>query len=82
MIELKFLGHVINPNEYRPLESKVDAVKKFPRFTNVKQLQRFLGFVGYYCKSIKNVSAILDPLYKLLSPHKNSVKPVEWTPWL
>ena len=51
----------------------------FKNFQGVKQLRRFFGLVGYYRKSKKKIAAILDPLYKLLSPHKNSVKPVEWT---
>ena len=60
---------MINLDGYRPLESKADAVQKFPRPMNV-----FSASLDVIIKTLRNVAAILDPLYELLSPHKNSIR--------
>ena len=63
--EIQFLGHIITKDGILPLPSKVEAIKNFPRPTNVKDVQSFLGLVGYYRKFIKNFASIAGPLHDL-----------------
>lgn len=42
------------------------AVKRYPQPTTKKELQRFLGLVGYYRSFCKNFSIVVYPLTELL----------------
>ena len=66
MSEVTFLGHKINGNGVSPLHSKVEAMQKWPPPANFRDLQRFLGTVGWYRRFIKNFSDISFPLYQML----------------
>ena len=46
-------------------EEKVKTVREWPTPTTVKQVQRFLGFVNFYRRFIKDFSKIAAPLNKL-----------------
>jgi hypothetical protein len=59
----------------RPDPTKVEAVEKFPRPVNEKQLKSFLGMMGYYRKFIPRFSKIASPLHALLKKDAN----FEWT---
>ena len=60
---------------------KIAAVKEWERPHNVHTVRRFLGFVNYYRKFIKDYSKIARPLYNLISGDnaKRRTNPVEWT---
>uniref|UniRef100_A0A1I7UR57 RNA-directed DNA polymerase n=1 Tax=Caenorhabditis tropicalis TaxID=1561998 RepID=A0A1I7UR57_9PELO len=63
--EVAYLGHKISPEGIKTEEKKVEKMKHFERPTNVKELQSFLGLVGYYRKFIFNfaqTAASLTPL--------------------
>lgn len=64
--EIMFLGHIISQAGIMPDPSKIEAVKNYPRPTNVKEIQTFLGFTNYYRKFIKNFSDIVSPFTQLL----------------
>ena len=51
-------------------EEKITAVKNMKPPTNVKELKRFLGFIGYYRRFIKDFAKIAAPLYALLQKDK------------
>ena len=63
--KIQFLGHVISSKGLEPDGDKVKAIKEFPKPVTVKQLQSFLGLVGYYRKFIKEFSEKSAPLTKL-----------------
>ena len=46
--KVNFLGHQLDETGIRPTEDKVEAVKHWPRPSNVQEVRRFLGMVGYY----------------------------------
>ena len=52
---------------------KVAAVEEWPKPQGVKQLQAFLGTVGYYGQYIPRFATIAQPLHRLTS------KEVEWS---
>ena len=64
--ELRFLGHIISRHTIRPDPAKTAAVRAFPVPTGVKDLQSFLGLVGYYRRFVKDMATIAAPLYQLL----------------
>ena len=55
-------------------EEKVEAIRNWPVPQNVKDVERFLGFVNYYRRFIKDFSKISAPLNKLKGNHA-----WEWT---
>lgn len=63
--EITYLGHVISQEGVKPEPNKIISLKNYPKPRNVKEIQQFLGFCGYYRKFIKNFSVIANPLVKL-----------------
>ena len=63
--ELQYLGHIVSPEGIATDPKKVECVREWPVPQNLKQLQSFLGFVGYYRRFIKDFSKIGRPLYDL-----------------
>lgn len=60
-----YLGHEIGHGKVRPVKAKTEAVINFPEPTNKKELQRFLGMMGYWRKFCKNFSDVSLPLTAL-----------------
>ncbi|CAF0815229.1 unnamed protein product [Brachionus calyciflorus] len=65
--EVSFLGHVISYGRIKPDPSKVEALHRYTRPTNLTQVQSFLGLAQYYRKFIEFFSMIAAPLYFLAS---------------
>lgn len=64
--EVEYLGHIVQNGRVRPSARKVEAVRKFPEPTNVKQVQSFLGLSGYFRKFVPQYASIARPLSNLL----------------
>lgn len=62
--ELNILGHTVSKVGIRPDDSKLLAVKNFPRPTSVKHIQSFVGLCSYYRKYIKNFAIFAHPLHE------------------
>ena len=60
-----FLGYIVSNKGIGPNLSKVESVKEWPKPTNVKDIQAFLGLVNYYRKFIEGFSGIATLLTKL-----------------
>lgn len=73
---LRYLGHVIEPGRCYPDPEKVKCIKKYPVPKNVKEVQQFLGLIGFYRKFIPNVAIHAKPLTKFL---KSDIK-FCWSP--
>ena len=74
--EVDYLGHHIGLGRVQPRAQKVQALLDFPAPTTRKQLQQFLGLVGYYRKFVPHFAQISACLSDLL---KKGAKFV-WTP--
>ena len=73
--EIQFLGHVISHKTIRPSPKNVEPIKNYPRPTDLKSLQRFLGVMNYHASFIPNYAVIAEPL-RALTRKKN---PFHWT---
>lgn len=68
---VQYLGFV----EVAPSTAKTEAICKFPVAKTKRELERYLGMVGYYRKFTLNFSDIVNPLTELL---KKGIK-YEWS---
>uniref|UniRef100_A0A7E4VZN6 RNA-directed DNA polymerase n=1 Tax=Panagrellus redivivus TaxID=6233 RepID=A0A7E4VZN6_PANRE len=73
MPEIQYLGHIVDASGVRPVPDKVKATVMMPEPKNLKELQSFIGMVGYYGKFIPKLSTLCAPLNMLRN------KDVEWT---
>ncbi|KAL0157145.1 hypothetical protein M9458_048391, partial [Cirrhinus mrigala] len=55
---IAFLGYVISPEGVAMDDSKVNAVRDWPRPKTLKELQRFLGFSNFYRRFIRNFAPL------------------------
>ena len=74
---LEFLGYQVDTTGISPLKDRVAAIEETSPPTSIKELQRFLGMVGYYRRFIPNAAAHLFHLFEAL---KGKPKTLEWTP--
>ena len=78
---LDFLGYAVDSNGIAPLPDRVVAIKATTPPTTVKELQRFLGMVGYYRRFIPKAADHLFYLFEALKgPRDKKPKLLDWTP--
>ena len=63
--KVEFLGHQVSSQGIQVVDSKVDAVVKWPTPTCVRDVQAFLGLCNYYRRFIKAFALIALPLTNL-----------------
>ena len=63
--QIKFLGHIVSKEGYRPDPSNVEAVRQMKPPTSVKETRRFIGMCSFYRRHIDKFSKILAPLTTL-----------------
>ena len=73
---LEFLGYHVDHTGIKPLPHRVEAIRATTPPTTVKELQRFLGMVGYYRRFIPQAAKHLFHLFEAL---KGKPKTLEWT---
>ncbi len=73
--EVKFLGHIVSEDGFRPDPRNIEAIVNMKPPTNVKETRRFLGMTGFYRKHIDHFSHLAAPLTDLT--RKN--QPFRWT---
>ena len=62
---IKYLGHIVSSDGVGTDPDKTSCIEEWPIPTTVKQVQSFLGFVGYYRRFIKGFSKIAKPLHAI-----------------
>ncbi len=71
-----FLGYIIRQEGVTMDEGKVHAVLNRPLPSNLKELQRFLGFANFYRRFIRGFSSIAAPLTNMT---KKGSHRLQWT---
>lgn len=64
--QLEYLGFVIDKKGLRPQPAKIEALERMQVPTNKRDIQVFLGMVGYYRRFIPDFAKIGEPLFHLL----------------
>ena len=60
-----FLGHIISKEGISVDPAKIEAIKEWPRPTNVTEVRSFLGLAGYYRRFVEGFSKIAASLSQL-----------------
>uniref|UniRef100_A0A3B5QV78 ribonuclease H n=1 Tax=Xiphophorus maculatus TaxID=8083 RepID=A0A3B5QV78_XIPMA len=63
--QVKYVGHIVSASGISTDPEKIKAVLNWEQPTDLKSLQSFLGFCGYYRRFIANYSSIVRPLTDL-----------------
>ena len=66
---------VIRPDGIKIEEEKVKGVLNWLTPKCVKDVQKFLGLVNYYCQFIEGFASVVRPLYNMVKKDKKW----EWT---
>jgi hypothetical protein len=61
------MGEIITKDGFKPDQSKVFAIQKFPKPQNKEDLQQLLGMNNFLGKYIPNLSDVTQPLRSLLN---------------
>ena len=62
---VQYLGHYISGQGLEPIPEKLESLQQMPAPTDLTEVRKFLGFVGYYRKFIPKYSDIARPLTNL-----------------
>lgn len=65
-MEVQFLGHTITPAGIKPNPDKIKIIIKFPIPKTQKEINTFLGLLGYCRKLIVNFVKVAQPLKNLV----------------
>lgn len=74
---IKFLGVIVTEGTIKPDQSKVEAIRNFPRPVNKKDLRSFLGLLNFYRKFLPRLAELISPLTDLLGKSYPDI--IEWT---
>lgn len=78
--QLTFLGHLITPNGYCPLPSKVEAIRQMKKPEIATELKGFLASLNFYRRFIPHATEAQQHLCSLIIGNKKKDKtPVKWT---
>lgn len=59
------MGHSISEKGIEPDKEKIEAIKNYPTPVNADEVKRFVAFVSYYRRHIKDLAKIAGPLNAL-----------------
>lgn len=78
---IKFLGHLITSDGFKPLPDKVAAIDKLKQPQTAKELKGFLASINFYRRFLPNAMEQQQHLLALINGNrKNDKTPVNWTP--
>ncbi|KAI7934843.1 hypothetical protein MJO29_016106 [Puccinia striiformis f. sp. tritici] len=78
--EIQYVGHLVSHNSIRPMPEKLDAIKDWPRPSNVHDVRLFLGLCGYYRRYVRNFAKIASPLHDLTAGNVTKRQVIPWLP--
>ena len=80
--KVKYVGHIVSEEGVEIDPEKTEKVVNWPKLSSPEDVRRFLGFVGYYRRFIRNFSTISKPLTDLMPiPTSKRSKKHQQKPW-
>lgn len=78
--EITFLGHLINPQGFKPTTEKIAAIQNFPKPRTIAELRRFLRALNFYRRSLPHAASVQAPLHAYLTDaRKNDKREIIWS---
>ena len=74
--EITFLGFIITPENIQIKTTKINSIQTWPAPKNIKDLQKLLGFMGFYQNMISKYAEWTSSMTDLLQKNKK----FEWGP--
>ncbi len=74
--QVEFLGHLVTANGITPFTSHGQPILAFPAPSDVKLLQKFLGMLNFYRRSLPGIAKVLKPL----TDSTSGTGQLSWTP--
>lgn len=71
--EVQYLGHTLTKDGLKPNDDKIKVVMDYPIPQTQTEIKRFLGFIGYYRRFVKDFSKICQPLTACLKKGKRVI---------
>ena len=65
MSEVPYVGHLLTKDGLKPDPSKIEAIQKMSRPSDVKGVQRIVGLANYLTRFLENLADICEPLRQL-----------------
>ena len=75
---MNYLGHMVDANGMRPLDNKIETIKRLPIPTTLREANYFIGALGFYRKFIKNFAQIAAPIHRITNLHKRHHREFTW----
>ena len=80
--KVKYVGHIVSTEGLQPDPAKIEKVLNWPQPKTPEEVRKFLGFIGYYRKFIKDFAKIARPLNDLMPPsHQPKKKKKPTSDW-
>lgn len=78
--EVEYLGFLVTKDGVKPLKRKVHEIMEFSKPKTVCQLQKFLGMINFYRRSIPHAAELQLPLNKYIGKSKKKDQtPIKWS---
>lgn len=74
-LEVAYLGHIVHKSGVAVDQTKIEAIRCWPKPHSVRTLRGFLGLTSYYWKYIKDYGIVAAPLTSMLRRNSFSWNP-------
>ncbi|KAG0741236.1 hypothetical protein G6F22_005145 [Rhizopus arrhizus] len=76
---VEFLGYRVSEKGVLPSSSKINAIREWPRPTNVQEVRQFIGLCSHYRRFISGFSTVATPLTDLTKGTGAKKRSIHWT---
>lgn len=63
--QVEFLGFKIQDGQISPTDEKLETMRNYPRPTSIREVERFVGMVGFYRRMIPDFARLATSLHRI-----------------